>query len=80
MSSANVDLVRAIYAVWERGDYRSTEWADPEIEFAMVGGPEPAAATGVTGMAQAWRKWLGAWDEFGAERRSTVRSTTSASL
>jgi ketosteroid isomerase-like protein len=67
MSSANVDLVRAIYAVWERGDYRSTEWADPEIEFAMVGGPEPAASTGVTGMAQAWRKRLSAWDEFGAK-------------
>jgi ketosteroid isomerase-like protein len=65
--SANLDLVRSLYAAWERGDYSATDWAHPEIEFVMVGGPEPVTATGVTGMEKAWRHWLGAWEEFGAE-------------
>jgi ketosteroid isomerase-like protein len=65
--SENLDLVRSIYAAWGRGDYSSTEWAHPEIEFVMIGGPEPVTASGVTGMAKAWRSWLAPWEEFHAE-------------
>ena len=59
--SANLDLVRSIFAVWERGDYSSTEWADPEIEFVLADGLDPGSWTGVSGMQAAWRGVLAAW-------------------
>jgi ketosteroid isomerase-like protein len=64
MSQENVELVRSIYAAWERGDYSSAEWAHPEIEFAFADGPAPGRSTGLAGMAEAMRDWLGSWEEF----------------
>ena len=65
--SENLDLVRSIYATWGHGDFTSTEWADPGIEFVIVGGPDPGSWTGVAGMRQGWRQWLSAWDNYNAE-------------
>ena len=50
--SANVALVRSVYAAWERGDYTSVAWADPEIEYVQADGPLPGTWRGLTGLAE----------------------------
>ena len=63
--SAHLDLVRSIYADWERGDYfRSAAWAHPDIEVAAVGGPDPGSWAGLTVVANAFRDHLSAWGEY----------------
>jgi ketosteroid isomerase-like protein len=68
MASANLDLVRSIYAAWERGDFSSAEWAHPEIEYLSEDPLLPLGhTTGVAGMADIWRNWLRAWKDFHAD-------------
>ena len=67
MSQENVEIVRSIFAEWERGDFRSVEWAHPEIAFVAADGPTPGSWTGVAAMDRAWREALGAFDELRAE-------------
>jgi ketosteroid isomerase-like protein len=64
MSSANVELVRSIFAAWERGELRSVDWADPEIEFVFADGPDPGIWRGHAGLAAAFRDWLSAFAGF----------------
>ena len=65
--SANLDLVRSIYADPERGDFSAANWADPDIEWVMTGGPAPSSRTGVAGMAEGFRDFLSAWDWYRME-------------
>jgi len=64
VASANVELIRAIYAAWERGDYSSSDWQHPEIEFVMADGPTPGKGVGTVGIADAWGSFLSAWGDF----------------
>lgn len=67
MASANLELVRSIWAAWERGDYSSAEWAHPEIEYVQVDGPNPGTWTGLAGMAEGAREELSAWEGYRGE-------------
>jgi ketosteroid isomerase-like protein len=64
MSRENVEIVRSIYAKWERGDYNSTDWQHPEVEFVMADGPNPGRWSGASGISEAWGDFLSAWEDF----------------
>jgi ketosteroid isomerase-like protein len=65
--SDNLDLVRSIYAGWERGDFSATDWVDPEIEFVFADGPEPGRWGGLAGMRQGLRTNMSAWEDMRVE-------------
>jgi ketosteroid isomerase-like protein len=67
MDSPNLDLVRSIFAAWDRGDFSSTEWAHPEVEFVTADGPDPGHWKGPAGMAEASRDFLSTWEDFRIE-------------
>ena len=67
MSQENVDLVRSICAAWDRGEYGAVDWAHPDIEFVAADGPQPGTWAGLAGMAEGWRAWLSAWEDFHQE-------------
>jgi ketosteroid isomerase-like protein len=90
--SENLDLVRSIFADWERGDYGRTDWAHPDIEFVLADVPDRGVWRGVDGMTEGWLEFLSAWEghrvepdeyrELDAERvlvlgRMTARGHTS---
>jgi ketosteroid isomerase-like protein len=65
--SENLDLVRSIYAAWERGDWGSASWAHPQIEYVMVDEPGSQTYRGVAAMGDAWRGFLSAWEDYRLE-------------
>jgi ketosteroid isomerase-like protein len=65
MESANVELVRGIFAAWKRGDFSSAAWAHPEIESVYADGPSPGRWTGH--FQEGSRDFVGAWKDFRVE-------------
>ena len=65
--SANLDLVRSIYADWERGDFTRSDWADPEIELVVMDAPEAGTFKGLARAGDFWRQWLRSWDSYRAK-------------
>src|SRR6478609_2619585 len=70
MSQENVEIVRSIYLAVERGDYSSSRWADPDIEF--VAPHEERPLRGVEAMQRSWRDFLSAWKDFKAEPEEII--------
>ena len=64
--SENLELVKSIYEAWGRGDFDSSDWADPEIEFVVMDGPTPGTSRGIGEMAARWGEVLRAYVDFRA--------------
>jgi ketosteroid isomerase-like protein len=68
VSSANLELVRSIYAAWERGDFSSADWAHPEIEFVFAARDRTReSGRGHAGMAEGFRSVVSVWKSFRVE-------------
>ena len=65
MGSANTELVRSIYAAWERGDFSSAEWADPRIEYVNpLGAIEPGTRHGLVAFTRAVESVFDGWETW----------------
>jgi ketosteroid isomerase-like protein len=62
--SLNLDLVRSIFASWERGAFSSMDWADPDIDFVFADGPEPGSHVGRAAMEELFGRWLNSFADF----------------
>lgn len=68
----NLAIARMICAAWERGEYLpgpsteelAAELVHPEIEFVVVGGPEPSSRRGLEAIAPSSDAFLALWEEF----------------
>jgi ketosteroid isomerase-like protein len=67
MSEESLELVRSIYAAWERGDFSWVGWAHPEIEYVIVEGPAPGNWTGLAGLEEGGLGILNAWQQLRVE-------------
>jgi len=65
--SENLDLVRSIYADWERGEFRRVEWARHDIQWIDADGLSPGRVAGLAPMAARWRDFVTDWEDFRAE-------------
>jgi SnoaL-like protein len=63
----DLELVRSIYAEWERGDFSQTDWADPEIEVEVFDGLTTRTTRGIEEMGRSWGEFLDAWDHLSVE-------------
>jgi hypothetical protein len=80
MASSNVDLVRSIYAAWERGDFTSAEWADPDIELVLAGGPDSGELDGLVGIAEGFREFVSAWEDWRLKAEDCVELDSERAL
>ena len=63
--SENLDLVRSILADWQQANFRSVSWAHPQIEYILIGGPEPGKWDGLAAMTASVRSFMSAWEDYG---------------
>ena len=79
MSEENVEIVRAIYENWTRGDYEAVfarldtdiEWFGPP-DISAAGEPGSGLSRGHEGVRRSLARWVGAWDEYSFELRRLI--------
>jgi ketosteroid isomerase-like protein len=73
MSQENVEIARRCCEAFDRGEYEAAlEALDPEIEYDMTHFPDGQVYRGREGVREAFRIWLGTWDDYRQEREEFI--------
>ena len=73
MSQENVDVVRAIIAAAETGDWDTAIKAfDPEVQLDQTRLPGGGVYKGFTGVWSFYEKWFGSWEEFRIDSQGVI--------
>jgi ketosteroid isomerase-like protein len=74
MSQENVEIVRRIFEEWERGNFWTADYLDPDVAFTWVNAIlTPGGETrGIAELTERVQEFLGAWDGLTAAAEQLV--------
>jgi ketosteroid isomerase-like protein len=73
MSQENVEIVRRCCDAFDRGDYEGAlAFLDPEVEYELPHFPDGEVYRGRGGVREAFRIWLGTWDNYRQKRGELI--------
>ena len=73
MSQENVEIVRRCCDAFDRGDFEGAlACLDPEIEYELLQFPDGEVYRGREGVREAFRIWLGTWENYRQERGELI--------
>ncbi len=75
MSQEHLEVVRRVYADWERGQWAASgDLFDPglEVVFSASAFPDAGIYHGGRETLDAWGRWLDAWEEFSLELEDVI--------
>jgi ketosteroid isomerase-like protein len=69
MSQENMEIVRECCEAFDRGDYAAALAVfDPDVEYDLTHFPEGRIYHGPDGIREAFRIWMGTWENYRQER------------
>jgi ketosteroid isomerase-like protein len=69
MSRENVEIVRRCCEAFDAGDYEAAlEALAPDVEYDLSHFPDGGVYLGREGVREAFRIWMGTWDDYRQER------------
>ena len=73
MSQENLEIVRRCCEAFDRGDYEaSLADLDADIEYDLRHFPDGRVYHGHDGVREAFRQWLGAWEDYRQQRDPVI--------
>ena len=73
MSQENINIVLRCVEAFDRGDYEAALQAlDPGIEYDLSHFPDGRVYRGRDGVREAFRIWLGTWEDYRQERDKLI--------